>query len=80
MTNTSLDLGTQHSLPTDQFYGSTSVDTPRVNRSNHSPPVRKEKESDKFDGRSVEWKDFIVYNYIYSIFDPNSDPYTYNHI
>ena len=61
MTNTPSDLGTLHSLHTDKSYGLTSVDTPRVNRSNHCPPVRKEKEPDKFDGRSVEWKDFIVH-------------------
>ena len=57
MTNTPSDLGTLHSLPTDKSYGLTSVDTPRVNRSNHNPQVRKEKEPDKFDDRSY----FIVH-------------------
>ena len=50
-----------HPLSPEMSNRFTSVNTPRVNSSNHSHPVRKEKEPDKFDGRSVEWKDFIVH-------------------
>lgn len=58
---TPTQLGTLHSLPSERSNRFTSVDTSRVNRSDHSQPVRKEKEPDKFDGRSVEWKYFIVH-------------------
>jgi hypothetical protein len=54
-------LETLHPYSPEMSNQFTSVDTPRVIRSNYSHPVRKEKEPDKFDGRSVEWKDFIVH-------------------
>lgn len=52
-------LGTQNALQSER--SDRSIDTSRVNSSNNSHPIRKEKEPDKFDGRSVEWKDFIVH-------------------
>lgn len=54
-------LGTQNALQSEKSDRCISVDTSRVNSTNNSHPIRKEKEPDKFDGRSVEWKDFIVH-------------------
>lgn len=51
----------QHSFPSERSNRCTSIDTFQVKSSDHRHPVRKEKEPDKFDGRLVEWKDFIVH-------------------
>lgn len=54
-------LGTQNALQSEKSDRCISVDTSWVNSTNNSHPIRKEKETDKFDGRSVEWKEFIVH-------------------
>jgi hypothetical protein len=48
----------RHILRSGRF---TPVDGSFVSTSYQNHPVRKEKEPDKFDGRTVEWKDFIVH-------------------
>ena len=48
----------RHTSRSDRF---TPVDRSFVSTSHQNFPVRKEKEPDKFDGRTVEWKDFIVH-------------------
>lgn len=64
--NSSLPIYSNSFQSSDRFSNS-QTSTPQFNNFKPQPPVRKssfmprrEKEPDKFDGRSVEWKDFIV--------------------
>lgn len=56
-----------NSFKSSEKFSNSQTSTPQFSDFKPQPPVRRssfmprrEKESDKFDGRSVEWKDFIV--------------------
>jgi hypothetical protein len=58
MPQTDRSTPSRYTSRSDRF---TPVDRSSVSTSHQNFPVRKEKEPDKFDGRTVEWKDFIVH-------------------
>lgn len=59
MAKTPSDLGTLHSLPIDQLYGLTSVDTPKS--IGQIVILQLDRKKNLTSSLTVEWKDFIVH-------------------